>query len=249
MRVESTNGKRFESDIAVGVVVPPDNHVADAEAVAALRRTCTVHVARLPPARSLPMRQRHVSYGERLGEPVDELASSAPVATLVACTGSSYLLGPEEDDRLFADHSARVGSTVRGVCQCIRDHLGRLGAKHIVLVSPYEAWLTDLSVAYWSAAGLIVTDVHEVGGGRHPYEIGEPEMEEAISRIVASSDGTVLVTGTGVATVAAIERLGRSSAPPVVSSMQCGIDWLRSMVEEAAKAPRSIHDGNRGEET
>lgn len=228
---------------AVGVVVPPDNHVADLEAAAALDRMCTVHVARLPAARSLPMRQRLARYNTNLGETVDGLVELDPSATLVACTGSSYLLGPEEDDRLYANLSSRVGHTVRGACRCIREDLAHAGTARIVLVSPYQRWLTDLSAAYWSDAGLEVVRVREVGGGRHPYDIGEAEMEAVVREVAGTADDAVVVTGTGVPTMGALQRLGRP-AVPVLSSMHCGIAWLRAMVAAPAEGPAPLGEGD-----
>jgi maleate isomerase len=212
----------------VGVVVPPDNHVAEVEATTDLSGVCTVHVTRFPPVRDRPMRDRLAAYNRCVPGSADTLAGLAPVAVLVACTGSSYLLGPERDDALYQQVSADLGHEVRGACRCIRDRLATVGAGSITLVSPYEPWLTELSVRYWRASGIEVSEVHSVGGGRHPYAIGEDEISAALRDLEDSTKDVILVTGTGVATLQAVRRAQRRMSVSVLSSMLCGLDWLRS---------------------
>jgi maleate isomerase len=224
----------------VGVVVPPDNHVAEVEATTELRGVCTVHVTRFPPVRSQPMRDRLGAYNSCLAGAADTLAGLAPAAVLVACTGSSYLLGPERDDALYQQVSADLGHEVRGVCRCIRDRLASAGARSIALVSPYEPWLTELSVRYWRASGIEVSQVVSVGGGRHPYAIGEDEISAALSEMEGSAQDVVLVTGTGVATVQAVRRAQQRMPVSVLSSMRCGLDWLRSEAETATSGYRRV---------
>jgi len=219
----------------VGIIVPPDNHVAEVEAAVDLTGCCTVHVARFPPVRELPMRDRLATYNTQVGFCADTLAGLAPAAVLVACTGSSYLLGPEDDDVLYRGVSAETGSEVRGICRCIRDRLASVAARSIVLVSPYEPWLTDLSVGYWDAAGIKVAEVYAVGGGRHPYVIGEHEISAALDGVTDRVADAVLVTGTGVATLHAVQCAQQRLSVPVLSSMRCGLDWLRSIVTRPPK--------------
>lgn len=219
----------------VGVIVPPDNHVAEVEATVDLTGFCTVHVARFPAVRNLPMRDRLASYNTQVGSCADTLAGLAPAAVLVACTGSSYLLGPEHDDALYREVSAEIGGEVRGICRCIRDRLASAGARSIVLVSPYEPWLTELSVGYWDAAGIKVAEVHSLGGGRHPYVIGEDEISTALDGVTDSAGDAVLVTGTGVGTLRAVRCAQQRLSLPVLSSMRCGLDWLRSLATRPAK--------------
>jgi maleate isomerase len=239
-------GERPVNSVAlprVGLIVPPDNHVAEVEAHTDLGAACTVHVARFPPVRERPMRDRLAAYNSRIAECADTLTGLAPAAVLVACTGSSYLLGPDREDAMYAQVSADLGHQIRGICRCIRDRLTDLSARSVILVSPYEPWLTQLSVQYWQAAGIEVVNAHSVGDGRHPYLITEEEVCAVLADLHETADVPVLVTGTGVGTLRAVYSARHFMSVPVLSSMRCGLDWLHSVVRAAAHEPEQAVPG------
>jgi maleate isomerase len=180
------------------------------------------------------MPDRLAAYNRHVANCADTLTGLAPAAVLVACTGSSYVLGPDRDDAMYAQVSADLGHEIRGICRCIRDRLADLSARSVLLVSPYEPWLTQLSVQYWQAAGIEVAQTYCVGDGRHPYLIGEEEISAALADLQERANVPVLVTGTGVRTLRAVRCAQELMTVPVLSSMRCGLDWLHSVVRAAA---------------
>jgi maleate isomerase len=217
----------------LGVVVPPDNGVVEAELQAALVPRCVVHAARLPPLRSLSLLDRLDAYRLRMEEPVGSLSGLGLDALLTACTGASYLAGPEADDATDAELAGLAGCPLRSVAGAIRDALGKRGTERLHLVSPYPRDLTERSVAFFERAGFSVVGLSVVDGERHPYDIGPAELAAVLAEIDAkgTSAEVVLLTGTGVATLGLV----RSASPgrvEVLSSISCGLEWLEQVLGE-----------------
>lgn len=215
----------------VGVVVPPDNPVVEGELQAALVPRCVVHAARLPVLRSLPLLDRLDAYRQRMAEPVDALAGLGLDALLTACTGASYLAGPDADDATDAELAGLAGCPLRSVAGAIRDALGRRGVERLHVVSPYPGDLTERSVAYWERAGLDVVGVSVVDGERHPYDLGPAELAAVLAEVdeAGTSAEAVLLTGTGVATLGLV-RPASPGRVEVLSSISCGIEWLEHVL-------------------
>jgi maleate isomerase len=222
LRIEATPQRR------VGVIVPPENPTVEPELAGLIGSGTALHVARLPLTPGAGLRGRLEGYRAGLDRTLDQFGELRLSAMLIACTGAFYPLGPAEDERLCRQLSDRHGLPVQTATRAILEALQRLEARRIVIVSPYPSWLTEAARGYWTAAGLDVTRTVEFAGGRSIYSIGAGDVLAGLRDVVAAGDDVdaILVSGTGVPTVAAIQALAAPVAPALLSSNLCGGRWL-----------------------
>jgi maleate isomerase len=180
------------------------------------------------------MRERFVGYNESLRATADSFGGMPLDALCLACTGSSYLVGPDGEGELMADLAAGGAPRVNTAAGTIREVLSALGCRRIAVVSPYPAWLTELAVAYWRASGFEVADCIAVSQVVNIYAIQASQALDAARRLdLLQVDGIVL-SGTGMPTLDAIQQLASEIRVPVVSSNLCTAWWFVSTVDRGA---------------
>lgn len=219
----------------VGVIVPPENPTVEPEMVSLLAEDTTLHVARLPLSVGADLRGRLEGYRAGLHQTLDQFGGLRLDAMLIACTGAFYTSGPDEDERLCRELSDDHGIPVRTATRAIMDVLRERDCPRVIIVSPYPSWLTEAAQAYWAAAGVEVTKTVEISDGRPIYSLGTDEVRvglEAAARDPGDADA-VLISGTGVPTVAAIRALQPAVAPTLLSSNLCGGWWLTARKQPA----------------
>jgi maleate isomerase len=178
-----------------------------------------------------------VDYLERLPQTLHQYDTLRLDAVAFACTGSSYLLGAAEEARLLAAATATIGAPVETATGAIREALARAGARRIVLVSPYPAWLQAAAVAYWEAAGLAVLRTVSIATGdadtRGIYELGSADAAAALATLDMDGAEAVLLSGTGLPTLAVLRSHG-SRRPLLLSSNLCLAWRLQAHLPDAA---------------
>ncbi|MGQ0385145.1 MAG: maleate cis-trans isomerase family protein [Gammaproteobacteria bacterium] len=206
----------------VGIGTPQANPTVEAEFAILLPRTCTMHVTRMTSAAADPMR-RLVEYLERLGDCLAAFDALRPDVFGFACTGSSYLLGREAEDRIITQSAARLGYPVETAARAILWGLGRVAARRIALVVPYPEPVVEAALRYWAAAGIEVALVERVAIGgadtRGIYALGHDAAVRALARVPLAGLDAVLVSGTGMPSLAALR--GAAAGTPVISSNSC----------------------------
>jgi maleate isomerase len=155
------------------------------------------------------------------------------------CTGSSYRAGATLEDQLTAEASAATRLPVITAAQAIRAALRHLGATRIALVSPYPEALANAGVAYWESTGIRVyeslrvdpalTDTHRI------YELTSHDALQAAQTLSKRDIDCIVLSGTGMPTLAALAQLHRTETVPVISSNAC-LAWclLRAIAPELA---------------
>jgi maleate isomerase len=143
----------------------------------------------------------------------------------IACTGSSYLVGPDEDARLAADLSVQLGYPVVTAAVAIRRSLSALGARRIAIVSPYPDWLGEKALSFWRAAGFEIGGYSQValaGENVHAiYELGSADALAAARQLDTDSLDAIVFTGTGMPSLGALTPLHEETGLPVMSSNLC----------------------------
>jgi len=204
----------------VGVLPPQSNRTVEAELGVLLEPDVATVVSRLV-CRDESARERLLGYFSNVPAALASFDTLQPKVTLFACTGSTYLVGLEAEDRVFP--ARNVVSAARAVLAA----LDALEIERMAIVSPYPAWLTEACAAFWASRGRRLVDVHPLEGERDDtrriYALTSKDAAAALTRIRTAGAQAVLLTGTGMPTLAALA--GANPALPVLSSNFC-LGWV-----------------------
>ncbi|RDG32428.1 maleate cis-trans isomerase family protein [Streptomyces corynorhini] len=201
----------------LGVVVPPENPTVEPEFNHLVGSGVNVYVSRFPVTPGIGLRAMLETYNAVLPDLLDTFGGMRLDVTVVACSASHYLLGPDGDRALCAELSERAGFPVQSSTQAILAACEALGVTRLTLVSPYQPWLTDASRAFWERAGLTIDGVVAVpatsdpaGGGHYdPYEVTTETVLNRLRERDLPPESALLFTGTGMGTIGALTALAR----------------------------------------
>jgi maleate isomerase len=223
----------------LGIGVPQANTTVEAEFRVLVPAGVNLITARLQGSRT-DSRQRLLDYFHTLDATIDTFDTAPLTAFGFACTGSSYLLGVEKDRTSFAELSKRRGYPVVPATEAILESFKHLGARRVALVSPYPAWLTEAAAAYYRDAGMEVVEVVQVEADtadtRNVYDVTSADAVATAGRLKRRDADAILLSGTGMPTLAAIGDLTRKFGKPVLSSTLC-LAWSLSKHMGIAAAP------------
>jgi maleate cis-trans isomerase len=214
----------------IGVLVPPGNPTVEPELYRMAPAGVSLHFARLqaPPADgpaggAAGMEERTRAYREGLDGPAQALGQVRPAVIVLAHTASSYALGVGQEQPLV-DRLARLGGAPALLAaHAVRDALQHLGVSRLALGTPYPESISRQARAYWDASGFRIVGYHRLTDVADIYA----ESEERASLLARQADApdaqAVLLSGTGLPTVAVLESLERDLGKPVISSNQASL--------------------------
>ncbi|WP_285731953.1 hypothetical protein [Nocardiopsis sp. ATB16-24] len=207
----------------VGLVTPSANPSFENEVIDLLPLGMAAHTARLPEHIGLDLRARLESYVDDLPDTVRGFGALPLRRVFVGCTGSSYGLGPGGDARWSAEASAITGVPVTTAAGAVKSLLTALSRTRLLLVSPYPEWLTAMCVEHWKNEGFSVAAADRLRGEVSVYERSPADVHEAVTHVAAGypeDDGrtAVVVTGTGVRSLCALDAAVWRTGLPLLSS-------------------------------
>jgi len=224
----------------IGLGTPQANPTVEAEFAILLPRACTTLVTRLTSPATEPA-DRLRAYIERLDEALARYDSLEPDAFGFACTGSSYLVGPEREAELVEGFARAFGYPIVTATGAIRWALDRIGARRVGIVAPYPADLLEAGRAYWRAAGVEVVAIERVvtrtADTRTIYELGFASAIEKVADMADRRVDAVLLSGTGMPSLPLIAAAGGT---PVLSSNLALAGCLVERLRPGTLAPDTI---------
>lgn len=221
----------------IGIGTPQANPTVEPEMAILLGPHAAVHTTRLT-SPSPDSRTRLVEYFETLPQRLRDFDTLPLDVFGFACTGSSYVVGARREAELVRELDATRGCRIVTAAHAVIAALGTLGARRIALISPYPGWLTETSIGYWEAAGLLVAATATValtsGDTRAIYDLGSADALAAAQRLDVGAADAVLIAGTGLPTLRQIAGIERLTGKPTVSSNLC-LAW--ALLRELRQLP------------
>ncbi len=221
----------------MGILTPQANTTVEPEMQLLLEGTLLT--ARMTSAYA-DARLRLIDYFDRLADTLAHFDVAPLAACGVACTGSAYLCGAADEERLMAEASAATGIAVLSAAASVRAALAELGARRIALLSPYPKWLSDVGQRYWRDAGLEIASCAGLAvdllDTRAIYRLSTRDVLEAFGQLDTRGADAVLLAGTGMPTLRTMAMV--MPGIPVLSSNLClAWDLNRATGGDAALAP------------
>lgn len=202
----------------IGLLAPSANPAVEPELRHLLPHRAALHVARLPVMPDTTLEQRNAVYLGHVEAALGGFGALALDAVAVGITGPSYALPPAEDQALQERLAAKAGRPVILASRAIADGVAALGRKRLLLFSPYPGWLTERAERYWAAAGLELVDSFKVSDTFRAYDLTPEEVADGLARLAPPRDCVVLVSGTGAATLDAMDWMRERVGVPLLSS-------------------------------
>ncbi len=221
----------------MGVLVPQANTTVEPEMQALLGAGHTLLTGRMT-SPSPDSKQRLIDYFDDLGRHITQFDVAPLQVAGFACTGSSYLVGPDEEAARLKALTAACGYPVLSAAHSIRLALAVLGARRIALVSPYPAWLSDAGKAYWRSCGLDLTASTglpaELMDTRNIYKLRTEAVAGIVKALDTSGCDAVLLSGTGMPSLGLM--LQHDLPLPMLSSNFCLAWAMRCAIEPGKSA-------------
>ena len=205
----------------------------------ALPGSATAHVARLR------MTGAHHRPLERLLPHVVDAAATLADARCDAiafhCTANSTADGEAGESQLLTALASATAAPVTTTATAIRDALAALGARRIVLVTPYTAEVTAHEASFFHAAGYDVASsvARDLGGSDAYCATPATLWETALIDARRDNVDAYVLSCANIACFEVLERAEAGLGKPVVTSNQ-SVLWATL---RAAAAPRPEHLG------
>lgn len=207
---------------AIGVATPQANPTVEPEFQALAPPGLGVYVTRLT-SRAKSPRRRLTGYLGQIERAVASFDTLALNAFGFACTGSSYLLGRKREAALI--ERAKAPYPILTATMAIEAALADIGAKKIALISPYPDWLSDAAVKFWRDGGIGVTVINRIAlpgeDTRGIYQLTPDVVRRQLTRLETEGADAVLISGTGLPSLALIPKIEKRTGLPVLSSNAC----------------------------
>jgi maleate isomerase len=209
----------YGSRLRIGMILASKNTVAEPDVNAMLPEGVSVHTTRLHLVDTNPTALQKMTND---AEQAAALLASAEVDLIVFhCTAASTI-DPEMGQKIAQRIQRSTGIASTATSEALIDALNTLGAKKIVLLSPYPQAVNDAEVAFFSHYGIQV--LHEVGyipvKGQGSPSAEPVEWQRRAMTLKHPDADAYFLSCTNIRVISIIDALEKSIHAPVISSNQ-----------------------------
>jgi maleate isomerase len=204
----------------VGCIIPSSNRMVEQEMVAGFPAGVQPHVTRL--RMTGPNRGPLAAVMPRIEEAARALTDARCDVVAFHCTANSMQEGRDGEERILAAMTAAGVAHATTTATAIRRAFAALGARRVVLITPYDQRTTDHEAEFLQEAGCQV--LHAKGfalDGSDAYCATPPAFWRDRALEAARPDADVyLLSCANISVFGVIDELERKLDRPVVTSNQ-----------------------------
>ena len=174
----------------------------------------------------LDLKELTVEALKAIGKEAIEMSKRLSIADAIGftCTAASFIAGVEYDREIIAGIEKATGKPATTTAAAVAESLKALGAKRMILVSPYTKDITGIEVKYFADRGF-ETVYHESLGYVDSSETLRPLAETykfamQVYRHAPPAD-VMFITSGGLPSAEIINPLEKATGMPVISSNTC----------------------------
>lgn len=205
--------------VRIGIIYPASG-LADFEFYEMAPKNVTVHVTRIPLERSTP---KCLGKLADYAEDVAVLLAQAKVNVIAfCCTAGSFIGGPGFDREVIRkiEKSARIPATTTSTA--VLSALDRLGARKLVVATPYIDEVNWLEKKFLEANGFSVIKIEGLKL-LNSYAIGlvkSERLHELVKRVYTPKADVIFISCGGLRTINIIEEFEEKFRIPIITSNQ-----------------------------
>jgi maleate isomerase len=239
---DDVQSQRAEPRARIGLIIPSVNRMTEPQFNHYAPETLGIHVTR---GRVAGQPNRTVAeLTDEIEHAAGTLADASPDLIVFHCTHTSMKEGADGEARIINLIRKTTGIEALSTSSLVKDALGALGLKKLVVLSPYQS-NADI-IAYLGAAGFtVVKDVALKCKTAADFEAITPQrwLELARENDTPEADG-IFLSCTNTTQIEAVEAIERELGKPVVNSNQAVL-WgclkrLKSRLGEPFAPPSDL---------
>jgi arylmalonate decarboxylase len=205
--------------LRVGMIVPPNNTINEIEFARLAPDGVSAHVTRM--ALHLDMSHGFDALYADLAQAIALLTEASVDVVAYACTASSVQVPL---DQLSAHMRKLAGVPAYSTAQAIVEALTALGARRLVVATPYLPAINEHEREFLAAHGFEVLAIEGLGIGesledfRYLARVPPEVIYRLVKRLDRPDADAIVISCTDLATLPVLQRLEAECGKPVVTS-------------------------------
>lgn len=208
----------------LGIIVPPNNTVSEAEWASVLPAGVTLHAARFhlnPVART---EDELATLNQGLTAACELLAQAELSAIAFACTAPSAF---SPRTKMEAAMTAASQLPCATAAAAVIDALEAVAAKKVILISPFAASVTEHEANFMQQEGIHVLSMHSLGHDTYQpgrrlaiHRIAPSDVRDTVLKIDTHKADAIVLSGTNLVTFPVLNEIESITGLPVIGSNQ-----------------------------